>query len=148
MLGMNSNLFNPTHFSSSQVVGLIGFGALLWGIGVIKIQYAGHILYVSSWGRIGTFITTIPLGYALIVLTERIFRVPSSQRLPMVAIVGSTTLIMDGLAYSFFPMLYENKSIKRTNPRSAVALSRIGAGWLLYGTGLCFALAIWTTRSF
>lgn len=56
----------------------------------------------------------------------------------MVTLFATTTLIMDGVAMTWFPSLYETESIKKTNPRSVAVLSRMGAGWLLYGTG--FAL--------
>ena len=131
--------------NQSQVTGLIGLGAFLWAVGVAKIRYSGHICYVTSARRICTCLASIPASYGLIAAAEYLFAVPSSQRLPMVTLVATTTLVMDGVAMTWFPSLYENESIKKTNPRSAAVLSRMGAGWLLYGTGFALGWAILTS---
>ena len=130
------------YLTHSQIGGLVGFGALLWVIGVIKIRYAGHFCYVTSWRRVGTLLVTIPVAFGLIAFTQKFFGIPSSQRLSAVTIVAATTLVLDGVGMTWFPSLYENETIKRTNPRLAAVLSRMGAGWLLYGSGLCLAIAV------
>ena len=131
--------------NQSQVTGLIGLGTFLWAVGVVKIRYAAHFCYVTSTRRIGTLLASIPISYGLIAAAEYLFAVPSTQRLPMVTLVGTTTLVLDGLAMTWFPSLYANESIKKTNPRSAAVLSRMGAGWLLYGTGFALGWAILTS---
>ena len=133
-----------TPFNVSQLSGLVGFGAFLWALGVVKIRYAGHLLYVTSVRRIGTLLVTLPLSYGLILTAEVTLGIHSTQRLSLVSTIGATTLIMDGVAMTWFPSLYENESIKKTNPRLATVLSRMGAGWLLYGTGFCVALSAFT----
>jgi hypothetical protein len=129
------------YFTQSQLTGLVGFGAFLWAVGVVKIRYAGHILYVTSSRRICTLLGTLPASYALILFAEYLFGISSAQRVPLVTTVAATTLVLDGFAMTWFPALYENESVKKTNPRLATVLSRLGAGWLLYGTGFCLAWA-------
>ena len=131
--------------NQSQITGLIGVGALLWVVGVMKIRYTGHILYITSPRRISVCLISVPLSFGLILAAEYLLSVPSSQRILMVSLVTTTTLILDGIALTWFPSLYENESIKKTNPRSATVLSRMGAGWLLYATGFTLAWAILTT---
>jgi hypothetical protein len=55
-----------------------------------------------------------------------------------------TALLLDGIAFMWYPILYENPSLKEKNPSSTVALSRMGAAWLLYGVGLCLGIALLT----
>lgn len=131
--------------TQSQITGLISLGAFLWAVGVVKIRYGAHICYVTSLRRIITCLASIPISYTMIAGAEYLFAIPASQRITMVTLVTTTTLILDGIAMTWFPSLYENESIKKTNPRSAIALSRMGAGWLLYGTGFALGLALITS---
>ena len=131
-----------THLTQSQIAGLLGFSAVVWMIDVTKIRFTGHYCYVTSWRRVGTLLATIPLAFSVIVFTQKFFGIHSTQMLSAVTIVSATTLLLHGVAITWFPHLYENETIKRTNPRLATVLSRMGAGWVLYGTGLCLAMAV------
>lgn len=127
--------------SELQVAGLIGAGSFLWGVGVVKIRYAAPFCYATSRGRLATFIATVPLSYLMSQTAEAIFARRSEEKLPVVTILAGTTLLLDGLGFTWLSSLYENEDVKKKDPHLASTMSRIGAAWLLYGTGLCLLMA-------
>lgn len=130
-----------TSLSEKQIASLISAGAFLWGVGVVKIRYAGPLCYSSEQKRLATFLATAPLSYAMVRAAEAIFVRTPVQRLPAVTILAGTTLMLDGIGFNFFPSWYEDENVKKVNPQVATQYSRTGAAWLLYGTGMCIFIA-------
>ena len=128
-----------------QVFGTMISAALLWAVGVTIIRHVGHVLFATNSRQAATLVFSIPLSYVSILMVEKPVGASPQERLLVTCIACATALIMDGIAFTWFPSLYENESIKKKNPHSAVVLSRIGAGYLLYTFGFTLAWAALTS---
>ena len=136
---------NQSSLTSLQILGTMGSAALLWVAGVAIVRHVGHILLATNSRQIGTLVSTLPFSYVTILMVEKTVGAPTQERLLVTCIACATALIMDGIAFTWFPSLYENASIKKKNPNYAVLLSRTGAGYLLYTFGFTMAWAALTS---
>lgn len=126
----------------SQTLVTILFSAFLWAVAVVKIRYAGPYLYVTQMGKFVTLLMSLPVAYLTVFMTESVVGSSQPNRL-LVSMIGSgTALVLDGIAYTWYPTLYENEEIKKINPTAAVKLARSGAGFLLYGVGFILLIAV------
>ncbi len=132
------------NLSQFQISGLVGLGVIYWGIAAFKIRYAGHVVYANDLRRFSMYLSSIPIGYITIRFTEGLLGISSKERLTTTTIMCSTALLLDGIAYMWFPTLYENPTLKQKNSSSSIVLSRMGAAWLLYGVGVCLGIALLT----
>lgn len=130
--------------SQLQIASLIGAGTFLWGVGVVKIRYAGPFCYATNRGRLATFMATVPLSYVMSRTAEAIFAATPEEKGPVVTILAGTTLLLDGIGFTWLSHLYENEDVKQKDPNLAARMSRTGAAWLLYGTGLCLLMGALT----
>ncbi|UJR24261.1 hypothetical protein I4U23_027228 [Adineta vaga] len=128
--------------SQSQLYSLVGLGALYWGAAAVTIRNVGHILFANDARRLATFAGLIPTGYMLIIVSEGLLGIHSSQRFMATAVMLAAALPLDGLAFMFFPSLYENPTIKKTNPHSAATFSRMGAASIFWGVGVVLIMAL------
>ena len=128
--------------SQSQLYSLVGLGTIYWGAAAVTIRHAGHILFANDLRRVATFSGSIPTGYMLMVMSEGLLGIHSSQRFMATAVMLAAALPLDGLAFMFFPSLYENPSIKKTNPHSAVTFSRMGAASIFWGVGVILIMSL------
>jgi hypothetical protein len=133
------------YLNQGQVFGLAGLGVIFWGVGVLTIRYASHILFENDLRRVFSYISAIPTGFLIAGISEGLVGISSKHRLTSVAIMTVSALMLDGLAYMWFPTLYENPTLKKKNPPLSMALSRMGAGWLLWSTAIYFAIALFTS---
>ena len=134
-----------THsLSYVQTFGLLAWSVCIWLVDIVKIRYAGPFCYANSRRQMMTFVGTILLTYALVFATEQLIGASSKQRLTVSMVASLTTLVIHGITTTWFPSVYENESVKKTNPRLAATLSRAGSGWILYGTGLYLFMALVT----
>jgi hypothetical protein len=76
--------------------------------------------------------------------SEVLVGISSKQRVTSMAIMSVTALLLDGIAFMWFPTLYENPSLKQKNPTSSIILSRMGAGLILWGAGIFLGVALLT----
>lgn len=132
------------HLSQAQVSGLLALGAVFWGLAAVKVRYAGHIFYANDLRRIGTVVGTVPLGYTLIRIAEKLLSIHPKARLTSTTIMVAIALLLDGTAFMWFPTLYENPTLRKQNAFSAVSFSRMGAAWILGGVGMCLSIALLT----
>jgi hypothetical protein len=84
--------------------------------------------------RLATLVAAALLSDALVSATESLFVTNPLQRLTVITTEAGATLIFDGIAYTWCPSLYENESVKKSDPHAAAVFARMGAAWLLYGT--------------
>jgi hypothetical protein len=127
-----------------QVAGLVGLSVIYWGAAALAIRYGGHIIYINNLRRISTYLASVPIVYVAMLFSEGLLGIDSRQRLTSTAIMSASALMLDGVAYMWFPSLYENPSLKKKNPHLAIAFSRMGAAWLLWGVGASFVVALLT----
>jgi hypothetical protein len=130
--------------SQIQVVGLTGLGVIYWGAAALTIRYAGHILFGNDLRRFSTFMASIPVLYLTMGFSEGIIGISSKQRLISLVLMIAPALLLDGIAFMWFPTLYENPTIKKKNLSSAVTISRMGAALILFGAGASFYVGLLT----
>lgn len=111
----------------------------------MKIRYLGPYCYANNQRRIATFFATIPVSYVVVRMIELLFVMKPSQKFPAIAIAAGVPIIIDGIALTFFPHLYENPDVRRKDPRLSMSFSRMGAAWLLYGLGFSLLMAPFTS---
>jgi len=58
--------------------------------------------------------------------------------------MSAAALMLDCVAFMWFPTLYENPTLKQKNPLSSIVLSRMGAAWILGGVGIILSIALLT----
>jgi len=127
-----------------QISGLIGLGAVFWGAAALMVRYTGHIFFANDLRRFGIYLAAIPIGYTVMRFSEVLVGISSKQRVTSMAIMDVTALLLDGIAFMWFPTLYENPSLKQKNPTSSIILSRMGAGLILWGAGIFLGVALLT----
>lgn len=131
--------------SQGQVASLVGLGTFYWGAAALALREGGPILFANDCRRVATYLGLAPVAYALVVSPEKIFGIAASHRLTSTAVMSATAMILDGVALMWFPSLYENPALKKTDAHAATTTSRMAAASLLFGVGLSFGWAL-TTR--
>jgi hypothetical protein len=127
-----------------QISGLVGLGVIYWGAAALTIRNAGHICFANDLRRSSMFMSLIPIGYITIRFSEGLLGISSKERLTTTAIMCSSALLLDGIAFMWFPTLYENPKLKEKNPSSSIILSRMGAASILGGVGIILGVALLT----
>jgi hypothetical protein len=121
-----------------QIVSLCILGVIYWGLAVFAIRHAGHIMFANDLRRFGMYLASIPILYVTMVFSEGLVGIGRKQRLASVILMTASATLFDGIALMWFPILYENPTIRKTNPPAAVIISRMGAAWTLYGVAASF----------
>lgn len=130
------------HLSRGQISGLVALSTLYWGAAAAEVRYGGHIFFASDLRRLGSFLATAPIGYIGIRAAEKLLSISPKERLATAALLTAPALLLDGAALMFFPTVYENPELTSKNAPLAVATSRMGAAWILFGVGTCFGIAL------
>ncbi|CAF1528126.1 unnamed protein product [Rotaria sp. Silwood1] len=128
--------------SLAKTCGLVGYGSILWGMGVITIRHGGPYMFRTNLSRSLTMAATVPAVYILVRISEVMFSLNSQESLAALALVNGIAIILDGVAHTWFPSAYENPSLQETNPLAACSISRYGSGWLLYFVGICLTMLV------
>jgi hypothetical protein len=134
----------PKELNQSQVFGLGGLGVIYWGLAALAIRYVGDILFANDLRRFLTFMASIPVLYMTMQFSEGLLGISSKQRLISLVLMTTPALLLDGIAFMWFPTLYENPTIRKKNLSSAITISRMGAASILFGVGASFCLALLT----
>lgn len=132
------------NFGFTRACAFAAYALFLWAVAAYKIRRFGPLCYGTELGRRLTIAVTIPVCYMLIRVSEALFALQPEERLPALVMLVAGPLMCDGFAYTFHSHLYENEQLKKTNPSAATFISRFGAAWLLFGTGCCLAIAVFT----
>ena len=127
-----------------KTYGLIGLGGMISVIDALTIRNCAHSLYANKQRRCLTYIVSLPVGYGMLLFSQRLLNLNSEQLVESAAIISVTTLMIDGVVLMFFPTVYENPSLKKSDPQLAMDFSRMGSAWLLWGVGVCFAAVLLT----
>lgn len=130
--------------SQSQIFALGGLGVIYWGIAALAIRYLGHIFFANNLRRVLICMASIPILYLTMGFSEGLLGISSKQRLISLIHMTTPALLLDGIAFMWFPKLYENPTIRKKNLSSAVTISRMGAALILFGVGASFYVALLT----
>ena len=134
----------PKDFSQFQVASLAGLGAIYWGMAAYEIRCFGPVSLANDLRRISMFLSLVPLSYGVIRFSEAIVGINSKERLATTVIMCSSALLLDGIAFMWFPTIYENPELKQKNPAAAVTVSRMGAALILGGVGIILGIGLFT----
>jgi limonene-1,2-epoxide hydrolase len=110
----------------------VGFGVLIWFIALLFIRFAGADVFQG--GSLGTgflFAVTFPLSWISTRLCLLLGKTKASHAVPAVAVMSTAALLLDGIAFTWFPWLYGHEP--QTN--------LMGAAWLLWAVGAFLATA-------
>jgi hypothetical protein len=127
-----------------QIFSLCILGVIYWGLAVLAIRHAGHIMFANDLRRFIMYLASIPLLYVTMVFSEGLVGIDRKQRLASVILMTASATLFDGTALMWFPILYENPTIRKTNLPAAVVISRMGAAWILYGVAASFFIVALT----
>ena len=119
-----------------QVASLVGLGVLFWLIAVLFIRYS---LPAGVFGRPTApvlFVLTVPAAWVLVWILKRAAALRTDQLVAGVAVASAAALLCDGAALTWTPFLYAADS---------ASLLPV-AVWLLWGVGVCLALALVAAR--
>lgn len=128
------------YYSQGQLFGLVSLGVIGWGAAALVVRHAGHIIFKDDLRRIGSFLGAAPSLYLYLRACEKLALVSSKERLTTACVLLTPALLLDGIAFMWFPALYENPTLRKTSPPTAVAISRMGAAWILFGAGVVLVL--------
>ena len=121
-----------------QIFSLCILGVIYWGLFAFAIRHVGPVIFANDARRIMTYLGSIPLLYVTMVFSEGLVGIGSKHRLASVILMTASATLFDGIALMWFPTLYENPTIRKTNPGAAVIFSRMGAAWIIYGVAASF----------
>jgi hypothetical protein len=134
----------PKDFNQIQISGLVGLGVVYWVAAALTIRYAGHICFSNDLRRFFMYMSAIPIVYIAMGFGEGFLGISSKHRLTSTAIMSTSALLLDGIAFMWFPTLYENPKLKQKRLSSSIVFSRMGAAWILWGVGVSFGIALLT----
>ncbi len=117
--------------SNKQVGSLVAVSLAMWAAATLYIRFLPGALVSPIRGAFG-FVTTFPIAWLSVVLTQHIGRLSSEQLLSGVAVVGAVAMMIDGVALRWFPGVY--------GPDPTVLI--LGAAWLLWGYGVSLGVAV------
>jgi hypothetical protein len=126
----------PARFGRAQVTFLVLYGAALWFLAAMIVQYVGPMGAFRGHAMLITYALVVPGTIPAILIGQKLARVSRSQTPVAVMIMTATALLLDGVAFSWFRTLYG------TDP--AVAMS--GAAVILWGAGVGLVLGMMLGR--
>ena len=128
--------------TGGQLWSLIGLGTLYWAAAAMMIRHFPQAYFGSPARQVGTYLTAFPVGFSAMRLAEVLFGIRVEQRLVTASILSACALILDGIAFMWFPELYENPSLSKIKSPLAIRYSRQGAAFLLWGVGISLVVAL------
>jgi hypothetical protein len=117
--------------SARQVAILLIVSLLLWMVATAYIRWMPAMLIDPLQGSIG-FAFSIIAGWLSIVLIRWAAQLRPEQLLAGVSVVGAVAMMIDGAVLRWAPRIYGDDD----------TIVRLGAAWLLWGYGVCLALAL------
>ena len=134
----------PKDFSQFQVANLAGLGAIYWGVAAYILRRFGPAVFANDLRRLSMFLSLVPVSYIVIRFSEALVGINLKDRVTSTAIMCSSALLLDGIAFMWFPTIYENPELKQKNQHAVVTVSRMAAASILGGVGIILAVALLT----
>lgn len=82
------------------------------------------------------FLVTIPASWVSTLFCLRFGGATKESAIPAVALMSIAALLLDGIAFAWFPGAYGNDA----------TVTRFGAAWLLWAVGIFLTVAFWINR--
>jgi hypothetical protein len=117
---------NGTPLSMTQIIISALFGASLWFLAAMIVRALGPIGALAGVTRMITYALVIPGTVPAVIMGQKLARLARGQILPGVAVMTMTALLLDGVAFAWFPALYSR------DPAILIA----GAAVILWGAGI------------
>lgn len=115
-----------------KLVIVIGYGALLWGFGVVLLRLAAAAGWVTGPMHIVLYALIVVGTWPFIRFAPAIIGLPRTETLRITAVALTTALLIDGVVIGFAPWIYA----------SATLAGRASAGALLWGAGAALLLGL------
>jgi hypothetical protein len=108
------------------------FGTILWFIAAMLVRILGPLGALSGVWRMVTYTLVVPGTIPAVLLARPIARLRRDQTATGITVVTAAALLLDGVAFAWFPMLYAS------DPASQLA----GAAVILWGAGVGLVLGL------
>lgn len=118
---------------------LIALGAIFWLLAALAIRFLGPSVFAPDSAVLFlVFLLAIPIAWGFVWVGTTLAGARGAAVIPAVAIMTATAMLLDGVALTWFPILYGLPS---------ASLVIVGA-LLLWGMGWILAIAyLWNRRS-
>ncbi len=126
----------PASLTRKQTVILALYGALLWFLAAMIVRILAPLGALSGVGQVVTYALVVPGTVPAIWLARPIAKLARDQTGQAILIVTAAALLLDGVAFAWFPTLY--------GPEPAHWLD--GAAVILWGAGVGLVLGIMMNR--
>lgn len=113
-------------------MGMMAFlGVVFWFGFAMFVRLLEPFGLLQGGAKVGMFVIAIPLNVVLMEGIRRMMRYPAARMTEIIGIISAYAIMLDGLAFGFFPGLYGNA------PAHQIA----GAGLILWGGGVGLLVA-------
>jgi hypothetical protein len=129
---MEAAMTNGDKLTGRQAGILIIYGAVLWFLAAMLVRVLTPMGALSGVWQIATYGLVVPGTVPAIWIARAVARLARGQTAMGLMIVTATALLLDGVAFAWFPALYG------ADP----ALWLAGAAVILWGAGVGLALGI------
>src|SRR5262249_33035093 len=115
-----------------SVAKFLFIGAAIWFGALLLIRFSGSVVFStqSLWLPL-LFFGTIPGSWASIKVCLPLGGASLQNAVPAVALMSIAALLLDGIAFTWFPFAYGNE------PQAI----HLGAAWLLWAVGVFLAVS-------
>jgi len=112
-------------------------GAIIWLGALLLIRFSGAAIFSSEspW-LVVLFAATLPASWISILVCLPLGGATPGKAVPAVALMSIAALLLDGIAFTWFPSAYGNEP----------TVVHLGAAWLLWAVGVFLVVAFWVAR--
>ncbi|MBB6250954.1 hypothetical protein [Nitrospirillum iridis] len=119
-----------------QGVILAGLGIVFWAAALAWVRAIPMALTDPAW-NILNFAGAVSVAWTCVLLIRRVAGLAPDQLMAGMGLVGAVAMTLDGAVLNWAPRMY--------GPDDTV--TRLAAGWLLWGYGLSLAIALAMARA-
>lgn len=123
-------------FADREIAVMAVLGAVFWLAFALLVRVMEPVGLLQGAARAVVFALAVPGTLGLIWGIGRVMRYPAARMVEAVGIITGVAIILDGLAFGFFPGLYGQ----------AASHQVAGAGLILWGGGWGMVAALWLQR--
>ncbi len=118
--------------TASQIAILALYGAALWFAAAMLVRTIAPMGALNGGWRVLTYALIVPGTIPAVVMARPLARLRRDQTAIGITIVTAAALLLDGIAFAWFPALYGNDP----------ALVLAGAAAILWGAGIGLVLGV------
>jgi hypothetical protein len=117
--------------SPTQIALLAAIGAVLWFLAALLMRAIAPMPWYEGAGIALVYALVIPGTLPFILLSRKLAGLHKGQTAMGILVVTATALLLDGIAFAFFPALYADNPADTTQAAAAI----------LWGAGVGLVLA-------